>query len=279
MLREVLTNSPVGQPQTPIEVGQWYVIAQLEQIVPAQLDGALAQKLLNELFQSWLDEQVRLVDFLLPQETSTVVKLADPQQDLALITQEELDTLVAYLHKSRGLNIRDRNYKLKLYPQCFVGEEAVRWFMNAYGLTEAAAVLLGQRLVELQVIHHVLDAHVFKNSYMFYRFYADEGTELGQTLSLGTAELASLVEHMRGPRGLDISDRQYRLKTYPQCFVGQEAVAWLMSQYELSQEAAVRVGQTLIERGIIHHVTDDHAFKDEYLFYRFYEDEPPTPDF
>ncbi|NJN22675.1 MAG: hypothetical protein HC812_17740, partial [Leptolyngbya sp. RL_3_1] len=30
---------------------------------------------------------------------------------------------------------------------------------------------------------------------------------------------------------------------------------------------------TLMEKGLLHHVTDEHFFKDDYLFYRFYADE------
>ncbi|NEQ87860.1 MAG: hypothetical protein F6K26_50170, partial [Moorea sp. SIO2I5] len=39
------------------------------------------------------------------------------------------------------------------------------------------------------------------------------------------------------------------------------------------REDAVTIGQILINRGIIHHVADDHPFRDDYLFYRFYLDE------
>ncbi len=34
-----------------------------------------------------------------------------------------------------------------------------------------------------------------------------------------------------------------------------------------SREEALEFGQILMERGIIFHVTDEHSFRDEYLFY------------
>jgi hypothetical protein len=90
---------------------------------------------------------------------------------------------------------------------------------------------------------------------------------------LTETNLESAIAAMRGGDGVEIKDRRYRLNIYPACFVGSEAVNWLMQTQNCTREEAIDLGQTLIERGIIHHVTDDHPFQDAYLFYRFYEDE------
>ena len=37
-----------------MHVGEWWVILRLEKHLPAQLDEANRQRLLNELFQNWL---------------------------------------------------------------------------------------------------------------------------------------------------------------------------------------------------------------------------------
>ncbi|NEQ47131.1 MAG: mechanosensitive ion channel [Leptolyngbya sp. SIOISBB] len=86
-------------------------------------------------------------------------------------------------------------------------------------------------------------------------------------------EIQELVAQMRGRNGLDIRDRRFGLHVYTRCFVGSEAVQWLMQQQLASREEAIKLGQVLVERGIIHHVTDEHTFKDSHLFYRFFEDE------
>ncbi len=86
-------------------------------------------------------------------------------------------------------------------------------------------------------------------------------------------EVEQLVGQMRGPEGLIITDRRFRLTVYPNCFVGSDAVTWIVKTQKATREAAVRLGQLLVDRGIFHHVTDEHPFKDENLFYRFYEDE------
>ena len=83
----------------------------------------------------------------------------------------------------------------------------------------------------------------------------------------------TLVAEMRGPNGVSIKDRQHRWDVYLKCFVGSEAVKWLMGTQKLNLNQAIYMGQLLIDRGLIHHVLDRHNFKNEYLFYRFYEDE------
>jgi len=87
-------------------------------------------------------------------------------------------------------------------------------------------------------------------------------------------ELAELVERMRGPGGLAIQDRRHLFATYARTFVGSEAAAWLREQAGLTREEALLVGGLLVERRIVHHVLDEHAFEDATLYYRFYADEP-----
>ena len=86
-------------------------------------------------------------------------------------------------------------------------------------------------------------------------------------------DLEKLIAEMRSANGLKISDRNYYLNFYPACFVGLEAVDWLVNKQNYKREEAIEIGQILLEKGIIHHVTDEHPFKDAYLFYRFYVDE------
>ncbi|MDE5093679.1 MAG: mechanosensitive ion channel [Trichodesmium sp. St11_bin5] len=83
----------------------------------------------------------------------------------------------------------------------------------------------------------------------------------------------TLVEEMRGHNGVSIKDRQHRWDVYSKCFVGSEAVQWLMRTQKLNLSQAISMGQLLIDRGLIHHVVDKHSFKNQYIFYRFYEDE------
>ena len=90
---------------------------------------------------------------------------------------------------------------------------------------------------------------------------------------LAAIDIEALVKAMREPGGLDIKDRNYRMNVYPRCFIGTEAVEWLMQTQNCSREEAIQLGQLLIDRGVIHHVLDEQPFRDDVIFYRFYVDE------
>ena len=87
------------------------------------------------------------------------------------------------------------------------------------------------------------------------------------------AEIDTLVTRMRGPEGVSVVDRRHLLTVYLRCFVGREAVDWLTRTEGLTRAEAVAVGQLLVDRGIAHHVLDEHGFKDGGFFYRFRGDE------
>jgi Domain found in Dishevelled, Egl-10, and Pleckstrin (DEP) len=71
-------------------------------------------------------------------------------------------------------------------------------------------------------------------------------------------------------KNIKLADRSYRLKTYKQCFVGSEAVDYLVqSGATATRDDAVLLGNAFIEMHLIEHVLRDHPFKDDYFFYRF----------
>lgn len=86
-------------------------------------------------------------------------------------------------------------------------------------------------------------------------------------------DLEDLVSKMRSVGGIKIRDRRYNLKVYKQCVVGSEVCQYLIDALELSVEQAIKLGQRLMDEKWIHHVADQHHFKNEHLFYRFYWDE------
>lgn len=87
--------------------------------------------------------------------------------------------------------------------------------------------------------------------------------------ALTDTHLASLVARMQGEGGVPQSDRRHWLRVYRDCFVGREAVDWLTMELDLSRDEAVDLGQLLVEKGFVHHVLDEHGFKDGNFFYGF----------
>ena len=57
IIGKMLSVSQPGQLWSPTAVGEWLVIVRLERFIPAQLDDLMRQRLLSELFASWLQQQ------------------------------------------------------------------------------------------------------------------------------------------------------------------------------------------------------------------------------
>lgn len=189
----------------------------------------------------------------------------------------------------RGLNVKDRTFQLKKYKNCFVGSEAVDFMVQAkLASSRSDAVQTGRYLMKtFDLFHHVKYAHDFEDQYLFYRFSQDHtdesmdsseresSSELLSSVSssrpsnLGKEELMQIGERLR--RGVRIQNRHYRFKTYRNSFVASEAVDFLVqSRIANSRNQAVSIGRKLAEElSFFHHVTNDHEFKDEYLFFRF----------
>ncbi len=87
------------------------------------------------------------------------------------------------------------------------------------------------------------------------------------------ASLGALVDRLRGQGGVEICDRRHLLRVHRRCFVGREAVDWLVGEEGLTRAEAVEVGKLLVERDVLHHVLDEHGFRDGHFFYRFRADE------
>jgi pyruvate/2-oxoglutarate dehydrogenase complex dihydrolipoamide dehydrogenase (E3) component len=71
-----------------------------------------------------------------------------------------------------------------------------------------------------------------------------------------------------------LADRSYRFKTYKECFIGSDAVDYLMSSgTAITRADAIQIGQALMDEPfyLFEHVTRDHPFRDDKLFYRFLE--------
>ena len=89
-----------------------------------------------------------------------------------------LTKLAEKMRGDRGLNIKARRYKLKLYHRCFTGTETVDWLVEKLKLPRTKAVKIGKQLVKAKIIHHVKDEHDFEDSDLFYRFYEDEDKKI-----------------------------------------------------------------------------------------------------
>jgi Domain found in Dishevelled, Egl-10, and Pleckstrin (DEP) len=154
----------------------------------------------------------------------------------------------------------ERNYRLKRYPACFLGTEAVAWASKHFALSTPDAVSVGQALQDLGLLHHVTHEHDFKNAGYFYR--------TGISNTVDRIPLRDCLRAMVGPDGLVIADRSYRGTRYPACFVGSQAVAWAAAYYRIAPHQAEVLLNRLQALGLIEHVTKEHRVRNGNFFYR-----------
>ncbi|EAZ89422.1 DEP domain-containing protein [Crocosphaera chwakensis] len=86
----------------------------------------------------------------------------------------DIDKIIDKIRSEKGVTIKNRRYRLKSYPKCFIGSELVDWLTKNLTISSEEAVKIGQQLIDQKIIHHVHNEQEFKNDYLFYRFYTDE---------------------------------------------------------------------------------------------------------
>lgn len=57
-LAKILSISKPGQLWSPTRIEEWFAIVRLEKFLPASLDEVMRQRLLNEMFETWLQDQI-----------------------------------------------------------------------------------------------------------------------------------------------------------------------------------------------------------------------------
>ncbi|NBD34212.1 MAG: peptidylprolyl isomerase [Cyanobacteria bacterium] len=70
-IAKMLVQSEAGQLWPPVRIGEWHIIVRLEKLISAQLNDATRQKLLNELFSKWLEEEVKKMITIEPLNSET----------------------------------------------------------------------------------------------------------------------------------------------------------------------------------------------------------------
>jgi len=73
-------------------------------------------------------------------------------------------------------------------------------------------------------------------------------------------------------RKLTISDRFLHNIKYTNCFVGGEAIAFIMKSRSCNEENALKIALQMTSLGWVHSVTYEHFLRNEFLFYQFAED-------
>ena len=88
-----------------------------------------------------------------------------------------------------------------------------------------------------------------------------------------TEALRSLLPIAHKLRQSDlVKTRRFRFRLYDNCVVGSECVKWMLAaKIGRDTDGCVEILQGMVDLGFVRHVTNDHEFKNENLFYCFTE--------
>lgn len=90
-LAGLLSVSKPGQIWPPKRIGEWYVVVRLEKFFPAQLDEPTKERLMDEMFQTWMREQVQSSPISIPgQETIAVTAQESTATPIAKIPLKQI---------------------------------------------------------------------------------------------------------------------------------------------------------------------------------------------
>lgn len=175
------------------------------------------------------------------------------------------EVLAEMMAQAGGVASQDRTYRMKKYPNCFLGAEANAWLSNTLGVSANQAIEVGELLRTMGYFYHVVKQQPFLNGNFFYRFsLPSQVTRL--------VDIDRIIEEGHLLRGFDIQDRKWHGMAFPKTFIGNEAAKWLATFYGLGMQKALLAGQTLQNLFIFRHVSDEHEFIDGDFFYRLTRD-------
>ncbi|KAL0483782.1 phosphatidylinositol trisphosphate-dependent Rac exchanger [Acrasis kona] len=93
-----------------------------------------------------------------------------------------------------------------------------------------------------------------------------------ETIRLWEQEVDRIITLLKGSNL--IKDRYKRFRRYKMSFIGSEFIDWLVDNNIRSERLeAIDYGQSLMDKHVIHHVTNSEPFKDGEAYYRLQEDE------
>ena len=182
-----------------------------------------------------------------------------PRAIIRALSGLDAEACAALLHQS--LPIQDRSYRMLSYARCFVGTEAVGWIAARWRRSRTEAVALGQALCALGLLAHVVQEHPFLDEPLFYRLACADG---GHELDLGR-----VFEGLHSAGGVPVAARAYRATTYGDCWIGSEAVSWVVARHAVTRLDAWLALHRLMQFKLFEHVTRARPFIDGHFFYRF----------
>ncbi|KAK7712150.1 vacuolar membrane-associated protein iml1 [Botryosphaeria dothidea] len=91
-----------------------------------------------------------------------------------------------------------------------------------------------------------------------------------ESYSRSNYDVSKLAVDLQGEKGIPMTDRRWHFKLHLSCFLGFDLTTWLLQNFRdiNTREEAVELGNELMSKGLFHHVTRKHPFRDGNFFYQ-----------
>lgn len=97
-----------------------------------------------------------------------------PLEEPEIREEYDWDAIAAAMRGPEGVPVKDRRFQFKVFPDVFLGSDAVEWLMVHERATREEAILMGQLMLEMGIINSALNENKFQDEPLFYRFSAAE---------------------------------------------------------------------------------------------------------
>lgn len=175
----------------------------------------------------------------------------------------ELADMLDWLDQADDLMLETRQHLLKSYEECAIGAELVAGLAAHWEVTHERAIEIGNWMIDAGFLYHVAREHHLEAENYFYRPCWPSERLKGIKLTKAIARMTD------SQSGVPVADRSYRAQRYASCFVGSEAVTWFRNTLNINLTEAITCGQTLMNLGLVRHVSGEREFLDAEYFYRF----------
>ncbi|XP_077106568.1 DEP domain-containing mTOR-interacting protein [Ranitomeya variabilis] len=202
--------------------------------------------------------------------------LSSSFQKKAATYQKETEIILAgeqlrlRLHNSKL--IKERRRISFTYPNCFVANEVISWLIKHKEATDReTAIKIMQVFMDSKLIHHACDEYEkFEDEPFYYRFRGDDGTLDFTELIRIAFRSQRLFEMMMEEEDCILQVREEDSAQYKRAFIGSQIVDWLVDRCEVASRAdGEKLCRTMLQYGIIHHVSEQYQFYDSDMLYRF----------
>eukprot|EP01091_Cochliopodium_minus_P018656 TRINITY_DN7627_c0_g1_i1.p1 TRINITY_DN7627_c0_g1~~TRINITY_DN7627_c0_g1_i1.p1 ORF type:complete len:383 (+),score=98.34 TRINITY_DN7627_c0_g1_i1:49-1197(+) len=220
---------------------------------------------------------------------NTNIKPSSRKKSKSIISKNSIQKLQKFKKKlfKKGLMnlIKDRTHNLKRYKSVITGCDMVQFLMEKGKVNNMMeAVEVGNQMIFFDLMHHVDDELNFKNEYIFYRFREHESSTPRNNrvniddYELQLAQVDALKERLF-KKGFRSRIKESILNfSFTNVFLSSDLIDFMITNKEARDVSeAIQLGNLLLDFDFIHHINDQHNFKNEYLFYKFRDDEVKEP--